>query len=199
MNTFDVSFLGFEFTLNRVAFTIPIGDGFPVYWYGILIAIGFLLAIIYGIHFCKKFGLSSEKILDGVIIAAPISIICARLYYIIFNDNCDFSDFFKIHDGGIAIYGAVIGAVVTAIIYCRVRKLNIPSVLDIMAPAFLIGQAIGRWGNFVNQEAFGVNTTLPWGMYSNGTYSELLSVQSDLYLQGISVDPSLPVHPCFLY
>ena len=102
----------------------------------------------------------------------------------------------NVHEGGLAIYGGIIGAVVGAAISCKVRKLNFVNCLDLIAPCLFIGQGIGRWGNFFNQEAFGTNTTLPWGMYSegvSGTYEHIVA------LGNTSLNPELPVHPCFLY
>ena len=104
-----------------------------------------------------------------------------------------------LRNGGLAIYGGIIGAFVCGGLACKWRKVNVLNMFDLAALAFPVGQAVGRFGNFMNQEAFGSNTTLPWGMYSNETYQYLSSVQSTLESQGVTVDPSLPVHPCFLY
>lgn len=195
MNT--VEFLGFTFNLNPIAFTLPIGDGWAIYWYGILIAAGFLLAFLYGMKRAPLLNINTDRLVDGVIITTPLAILGARAYYLLFYCPEDFfTSFFNIHDGGLAIYGGIIGAVIGAIISSKTRKLNFVDCLDLIAPSMFIGQAIGRWGNFFNQEAFGTNTELPWGMFSmgsSGTYEHIVAMgNSDL-------DPTMPVHPCFLY
>ena len=192
-----VQFFGLEFNLNPVAFTLPILGGWDVYWYGILIGLGFCLAILYGLKNASKVGLTGENLLDGIIITVPIAILGARSYYLLFNNPATFfSDFLKIHQGGLAIYGGIIGAVIGILISCYFRKFNIIDTLDITAPGFFIGQAVGRWGNFFNQEAVGTNTDLPWGMFSygeSGTKEHIMSMGNS------SLDPMKPVHPCFLY
>lgn len=159
INVISFPNLGLNFTINRVAFTI---GGISVYWYGLIIAFGLLLAICCGISESKKSGLDNDDFLNMLLIALPVSIICARAYYVIFNFDLYKNDLLSILDirgGGIAIYGAVIGAALTVIIYCKNKKINIGTVLDILAVGLLIGQSIGRWGNFVNGEAFGGPTT----------------------------------------
>ena len=193
----EITFFGLTFELSPVAFTLPIGNGWEVYWYGIMIALGFLLAIFYGIKRAPLLGIDTDRLLDGIIITVPIAILCARAYYIIFDESTTFADFLKIHDGGLAIYGGIIGAMIGAVISCKTRKLKFTDTVDLIAPCLFIGQAIGRWGNFFNQEAFGTNTTLPWGMYSEGsstsTYSRIIAMNNP------DLNPELPVHPCFLY
>jgi len=197
MGTNTVTFFGCTFDLDPVAFTLPIGDGWKIYWYGIMIALGFLLAFIYGLKKAPRLGINSDRLLDGVLITVPIAVLGARAYYMIFyNPENFFTDFFKIHDGGLAIYGGIIGAFIGIVISCKTRGIKFLDCLDLVAPCFFIGQAIGRWGNFFNQEAFGVNTTLPWGMYSegySGTYEHIA------FMNNPDLDPTLPVHPCFLY
>lgn len=156
--------LGIEFVLNRIAFTV---FGINVYWYGIIIACGLLAAIGYALYAAKYAGLKQDDLLNMLLIALPVSIICARLYYVAFSWS-EFKDnpieIFDIRSGGIAVYGSLIGAALVVFTYCKVKKIKIGMVLDILAIGFLIGQAIGRWGNFVNGEAFGSVTNLPWGM-----------------------------------
>ena len=187
-----VTIFGIKLTLNPIAFTIPLGKShWDVYWYGIIIAIGFALALFYAYKNAKRFDINLDKLLDVVIITAPISILCARSYYLIFDGEKleSFSDFFGFTSSGfsgLAIYGAIIGAFVCGSILCKVFKLKILDVLDLASIGFLIGQGIGRWGNFVNQEAFGTFTGSSWwGMESSRTISYMGS-------EGL-------VHPCFLY
>lgn len=134
---------------------------FELVFYGMLIALGLLLAAIYGLRRRKEFGLTEDQILDGALIVIPIAILCARIYYCIFSwDEYKNNpiEVLYIWNGGIAIYGSVIGAAIGIIAYCKVRKLSLPAVFDITALGFLIGQAVGRWGNFFNREAFGAPT-----------------------------------------
>ena len=151
--------LGLEFNINPVAFSI--GDK-PIYWYGIIIAFGFLLSALYASKRSPSFGLTEDNIMDSLFIAAPLGIICARIYYVAFSfddykDNL--MDVFKIWEGGIAIYGGVIGGALGLYLYSKWKKLNFLSLIDIGACSLLLGQAIGRWGNFANAEAFGGETT----------------------------------------
>jgi phosphatidylglycerol:prolipoprotein diacylglycerol transferase len=187
--------LGINFNVDRVAFSL---FGHDIYWYGIIIAFGFALAVANALILSKKYGLKKDTVLDVVVYATPCAIIGARLYYVIFNWQSyakNPADIFKIWNGGIAIYGAIIAAVIVTVIYCKKKKENLRLFCDIGAISLLIGQSIGRWGNFINQEAFGTNTTLPWGMTGSVIKEELES----LAISGINVNPSIPVHPTFLY
>ena len=150
--------LGISVDPSPVAFSI---GGKEVYWYGIILAAGFFLGVLYALRRVKEFGLVEDDILDGVICVTPVAVICARAYYCIFNwelfaDN-PISVFF-IWEGGIAIYGSVIGAVLMTYLYTRWKKLPLMPILDLVALGFMIGQFIGRWGNFMNREAFGAQT-----------------------------------------
>lgn len=179
-----LSFPGFNidwFEINPVALSI---GNFNIHWYGIIIALGFVLAILYCIKIKSYADISADNICDIAIYGAPAGIICARLYYVIFSfseykDNL--WDIFKIWEGGIAIYGGVIGAVLAVYIYCKVKKLNVSKVFDVCIIGVVIGQIIGRWGNFVNGEAYGVQTDILWrmGIIENGK--------------------EIFVHPTFLY
>ena len=187
--------LGLKFNIDRVAFTVM---GKDIYWYGIIIALGFALAIIICSHLAGKNGLNSDVIVDFVLYAAPLGIIGARLYYVIFEWDYykeHLADIVKIWNGGLAIYGGIITAIAVAVVYARVKKINLGLLCDIGSVGLLIGQMVGRWGNFVNQEAFGTNTTLPWGMTGNEIKEEL----GFLLASGVNVDPNVPVHPTFLY
>lgn len=184
-HTVEFPKLGLTFNVNEVAFSI---GNFSVRWYGIIIAVGFLLAMLYASRSVKKMNIDMDRLIDVVIVGLIGGVIGARLYYVIFYPGTKYRDnpieILKIHEGGLAIYGGLIGAMVCGCIMAKIRKLNIPAVLDIASLGFLIGQAVGRWGNFVNQEAFGAYTDLPWGMSSDNTK--------------ILVENGT-VHPCFLY
>lgn len=183
---YHVSFpkLGIELTINPIAFSI--GD-FNIYWYGIIIATGFTIALCYAMINSKRFGIVQDKLIDAIIVGLITGIIGARLYYVVFYPGNTYinnpASIFQIHEGGLAIYGGIIGGLTGGIIVAKIKNINIPSILDIAALGFLIGQCIGRWGNFINQEAFGTETNLPWGMVSENTLLETNN----------------PVHPCFLY
>lgn len=190
--------LGIELEVNRVAFSL---FGFDVYWYGVLIAIGAMLGISVSFRLVKKLGIDTDKYIDVLMFGTVGAVVCARAYYVAFApfEYESFIDMINVRDGGLAIYGGVIGALVTAFIVCKLKKLNPFDVCDSVATCFLLGQSIGRWGNFVNQEAFGTNTEGLFGMISEGTTAYLSRVQQGLALQGIAVDPNMPVHPTFLY
>ncbi len=199
----NVSIFGLQFNIDPVAFTIP-GLGWDVYWYGVIIATGFVLALVYAYFNVKRFGLDVDKVIDVVLVAAPVAVLCARLYYVLFDGEkaTSIKDVFNFSGGGfqgLAIYGAVIGALLSGFLMCKIRKVNVLDMFDLAAIGFLIGQGVGRWGNFMNQEAFGANTTLPWGMYSDTVHNYLVANQESLAAAGISVDPNMAVHPCFLY
>lgn len=190
--------LGLEVEINNIAFSI---GNFSIYWYGLLIGCGMLLALIFAFTKARSFGIDDDRLVDVVFITTIIAIICARAYYVIFAPfkYNSFWDMINIRDGGLAIYGAVIGAAVFGTLMCKWRKIPILPTLDIAAMGFLIGQGVGRWGNFFNQEAFGTNTSSLFGMYSPATNAYLTSMQSTLAEQGVAVNPAMPVHPTFLY
>ncbi len=155
-----ITFPGLGLELNP-GYRLQIGS-FSIHYYGAIIALGLLLAVIYGLRRSKEFGLTQDNILDGVLIIVPIAVICARAYYCIFAWHeyaANPIEVFYIWKGGLAIYGGVIGAAVSVVVFCKVKKLSLASVLDLVALGFLIGQSIGRWGNFFNREAFGEETT----------------------------------------
>ena len=135
--------------------------GLSVYFYGIIIAFGLLLSILYGLKRSNQFGLKEDDILDGVLWIVPLSIIGARIYYCAFawaEFKADPISVFYIWNGGIAIYGAVIAAALGVVLFCLFKKVKLGATLDLVAISFLIGQSIGRWGNFFNREAFGSET-----------------------------------------
>lgn len=199
MNEYVVSFpgLGLEFNLNRVAFSI---GNIDVYWYGLLIATGLLLAVAWCFYHAVEFGIDADRLLDVVCIGTVMAIVCARVYYVVMSPYGYDSiwDMIDIRQGGIAIYGAIIGAFVFGGLACKWRKIPMVATFDLVSIGFLIGQCMGRWGNFVNQEAFGYNTNLPWGMYSVKT-QQYLETSVVTLPTGMTVDPTMPVHPTFLY
>lgn len=185
--TYTVEFpgLGILLNLNTVAFKIA---GFSVYWYGVIIGIGFLLGVSYAFSRCKNMNIDIDKFYDLIIIGFIAAVVCARLYYVVFYPGDlyknNLSLIFNIRDGGLGIYGGIIGAFLFPTIYAKIKKISILPMLDVTAVGFLIGQGIGRWANFINQEAFGYATDMPWGMISENTI-EVVGLQT--------------VHPCFFY
>ena len=191
--SYEVEIFGLHLTINPIAFTLPIGkNGWDVYWYGIIIALGFLLAVVYALIYNeKRFGINTDKMLDVVLVTVPVAILCARAYYVIFDGVplASLKDFFGFGDSsgfaGIAIYGGVIGAFLCGALMCYIRKVNLFDMFDLASVGFIIGQGVGRWGNFINQEAYGTFTGSSWwGMQSTRTVYEMG--------EGL-------VHPCFLY
>ena len=176
-----------EFTASSVALHI---GGKAIYWYGILIALGVVLALWFCMRQRTKYGISEDNLLDGVLWGVPLSVIGARVYYVIFylsefrntDGSLDWGRVIAVWDGGLAIYGGVIVAIVTCYVLSRVRHFKLGALTDLVVMGLLIGQTVGRWGNFMNREAFGGETPLPWRM-------ELLTKA------GEAVD----VHPTFLY
>jgi len=193
--------LGIEpFHIDEIAFTL---FGRPVAWYGILITCGMILAVLYALHICKFEGISSDDIIDFAFVVIVCGVLGARLYYVIFKWDSyvvtDAQNFLMniwetlknvvaVWEGGLAIYGGIIAGILTALVYARKRKLKFIKLLDILAPCVWIGQVIGRWGNFINMEAYGGETSLPWRM--GLLYS---------YLDNGVWDVEKYVHPTFLY
>ena len=169
-------------------------------WYGVIIAFGLTLAVLFGGRKAYVWKMDINKMLDVLIYGALGGVVGARLYYVFskwdYYSACP-EEIFQIWHGGLAIYGGLIGGILAALIVCKVEKLNILNLLDLCGMSFLIGQGIGRWGNFANQEAFGTNTDSFIGMYSVKTEAYLTSLVNSG--TDIIVDPSKPVHPTFLY
>ncbi len=145
-----------------------------IHFYGLIIACGLLLAVVYGLRRSKEFGFTQDDILDGVLWVTPFAILCARLYYCIFSWELYASNpisVLYIWQGGLAIYGGVLGAVVGVAVFTKVKKIKLPALLDLVSLGFLIGQSLGRWGNFFNREAFGHQTEsfLRMGLLNNYT------------------------------
>mgnify|MGYP002754559447 CR=1 FL=1 len=159
--------LGLSFELDRVAFSI---GGMNIYWYGVCIAVGMCLALVFAFRHSVEFGVDADAMVDVILIGVVMGILCARLYYVALSPYQ----------------------------YHSLKEVPVLPMFDLAAMGFLIGQGCGRWGNFFNQEAFGCNTTLPWGMYSQATHDYLTSSVVTVP-KGVTIDPNLPVHPTFLY
>ncbi len=196
-NTVTFPGLGLSFTINRIAFSI---GGINIYWYGLLIATGMMLAIWFAFRHCQEFGIDPDAMIDVIVVGVVMAIVCARAYYVAMApfEYESVWEMLSVRDGGLAIYGGLIGAFVFGGLACKWRGVPLLPMCDLTGMGFLIGQCIGRWGNFANQEAFGYNTTLPWGMYSEATRSYLMG-STVTVPAGMVVDPNLPVHPTFLY
>lgn len=178
--------LGLEFNIQRVAFSV---FGISVYWYGLIIVTGLILGVLYCYRNARRFGIVPDKVIDLILFAAPLAVIGARAYYVIFYldlyRNADgtirWGDTIRIWDGGLAIYGAIIMSAIVLAVFCRCNRIKFLAFADLGVYGLFIGQSIGRWGNFCNQEAFGGLCSLPWRM-------------------GLTVDGSyMEVHPTFLY
>lgn len=176
-----ISFPGLGIGIMNIRSTLNL-FGFSIHWYGVIIAVGIVLAYLFALREGKRRDISQDTVLDIIIFGLPSAIICARLYYVIFEweqYRNNLIDVVKIWEGGIAIYGGIIGAVLSTYIYCRVKRISFLKIADLGGFGLLIGQAVGRWGNFVNAEAYGAETTLLWRMQL--------------------VDLGMSVHPTFLY
>lgn len=197
--------LGIEpFHVDEVAFTI---FGRSVAWYGLLITCGMILAVLYAIHIGKFEGISSDDMIDLAFVIIICGVLGARLYYVIFKwDNYVVTDaqnflmnivetlrnVIAVWEGGLAIYGGILAGLLTAYIFAKKRKIKFLKLFDILVPCVLIGQVIGRWGNFINMEAYGAETTLPWRM------GILYSFMDTGVATGVW-DVEKYVHPTFLY
>lgn len=179
--------------INRVVFRL---GSVEIYWYGLLIALAVLLAMFLSVRHAPQFNLKGDDVLDFYLWTIPMGIVGARIFYVVFAWD-EFShnilSVFDTRNGGLAFYGGIILGAITLFTVAKIKKIAFPRVAHFFIPYVPLGQAIGRWGNFFNQEAFGTNTTLPWGMYSNGTRNYLSS------LNDANLDPNLPVHPTFFY
>jgi phosphatidylglycerol:prolipoprotein diacylglycerol transferase len=172
--------IGFDFTISPIAFKI---GTYPVYWYGIIIAAGLLLAVLYAYKSAPRYNVNAGKLINCVLVGIITGIIGARIYFCLFKWDYYSQnpiEVLYINNGGLAIYGGIIGSMIGGLTVAKIQKMKILPILDIAMISFLIGQGIGRWGNFMNQEAYGTATDLPWAMLSEGTHG-------------------VAVHPCFLY
>ncbi len=163
--------------MNPVAFEV---FGIAVRWYGIFISCGMILAIYLTIKWSKPLGYKDNDIIDLALVCLPSAIVGARAYYVLFNLDFykgNFMEMINIRGGGMAIHGGVLAGLLAGVIYTKIKKLNTWQLADIVAPTLILAQAIGRWGNYANQEAHGGPTNLPWGIVVDG----------------------VKVHPTFLY
>ncbi len=177
MNIISFPKLNITLRLDPVAFCI---GSKPIYWYALIILAGFFLAFLFVYCGCEKRGLKREQLWDIALYGLVFGIIGARLYYVLFalDEFSNIWDMFKIWNGGLAIYGGIIAGILTAAVYCRLHRISVLNTFDVCCGGLFIGQAIGRFGNFVNAEVYGKATSLPWGM---------------------SIDGHTAVHPLFLY
>ena len=167
--------------ISNIAITI---FGIDIYWYAILIVTAILIGILWSKIHDERFGIKFSDILDLIIFLIPISFICARLYYCIFSFDTfknNLIEILNIRNGGLAIYGGIIGAVLTIMIFCKIKKINFLDLLDFLVPVLALGQSIGRWGNFFNKEAYGIETN------------------SFLKMEIVENGITKYVHPAFLY
>lgn len=191
--------LNLKFSLAREALSLgPI----TVYWYGIIVVTGIMLGCFVAIRRSRRHGVHPDKMLDVLLYSIIAGFAGARAYYVAFS--WDYyrnhpGEIFSIWLGGIALYGGVIAAFLMGAWLCRRWKIPFLYVTDAAVPGLILGQAIGRWGNFVNMEAFGTNTTLPWGMTGTDIVTYLAYHRDALSAMGIVVDPAALVHPTFLY
>ncbi|MGO1478876.1 prolipoprotein diacylglyceryl transferase [Senegalia sp. (in: firmicutes)] len=154
--------------MDPVAFEI---FGLSIRWYGIFIASGMIIGALIAVKEARRVGFDEEELINMLIFAIPMAIVGARIYYVIFKWDYyqgNILEMINIRSGGLAIHGGIIGSVLTAIIYCKIRKINFWKLADITAPSIILGQAIGRWGNYANKEAHGGPTDLPWAISVNG-------------------------------
>lgn len=177
-----------DWTFTADSKALDIGKG--IYWYGIIIACGLLLAVLFCMKQRKKYGISEDDLYDSLLWGIPFGVIGARLYYVIFyldlyrnsDGSINWGETIAIWDGGLAIYGGIIAVVIVVWLVSRHRKFKLSAMMDLVVIGLFIGQMIGRWGNFMNREAFGAETTLPWRMQLTTTAGTVVEV-----------------HPTFLY
>ena len=190
MKDMPISFPGLfgDWEFNPDPIAIHIGHG--IYWYGIILAVAMLAGLLLAMKQAKRFGLTEDNVMDLVLWSVPLCIVGARLYYVIFyldlyrteEGALDWGAMVAVWDGGLAIYGAVIMGAIVAFCYSKYKKLRFGALTDLAVLGLLLGQVIGRWANFINREAFGAETTLPWRM--------------KLWTTSVT---SIEVHPTFFY
>ena len=194
MDLVEVKFpgMGININVNPVAFTL---GSIEVYWYGLLIALALVLAVVLAVKQAKSLKFPEGLVYDTILMIIPCAIIGARAYFVACNWDFykqDLKAIFDLRSGGLAIYGGVILVFIGGLVMCRVRKIPFRELADYCVVYLPLGQAIGRWGNFFNQECFGTTTNLPWGMTSP-TVEQYLSMYCPTLVS------TMPVHPTFLY
>ena len=176
--------LGIEkISIDPILISNLFGTGINVHWYGIIIALAIMVSYTLAIRQCKKFGIREDDLIDMFLMALPVSIVFARLFFVVFSWHLyrnDLLGIFRVWEGGLAIYGAIIGAILSVFIYSRMKKIDMLELCDFACVYLPLSQSIGRWGNFINQELYGSVTNLPWGMTGSRIGSD-------------------PVHPTYLY
>lgn len=183
-------FGGLKIPVSEEAFRI---FNFGVQWYGVVIGMGLLLCVFLGMRACRRYEIEQDDLLDYLLICVPAAVVGARLYYIAFNFDQfknNLKEVFNIRGGGLAVYGGILAAMLAVFVMSKYKKHSFLKLVDFAAPYIFLGQAIGRWGNFFNQEAYGGATTLPWGMTGDQIAVE------NIY-RGWRADTL--VHPTFLY
>ncbi len=180
-----------------MAFSI---GGMNIYWYGVCIAVGMCLALVFAFRHGVEFGVDADAMVDVILIGVVMGILCARLYYVAlapYQVRFSLWEVLAIRDGGLAIYGGVIGGFLFGGLACKWRKVPVLPMFDLAAMGFLIGQGCGRWGNFFNQEAFGCNHHPALGHVQRGDPPTTCSSSVVTAPKGVTIDPNLPVHPTF--
>lgn len=195
--------LGWTFHIDPTAFSI---GGIDIQWYGVLIVTGLILALLYVLPRMKRFGIDADRAIDALIGGVIGGIIGARAYYVLLRWDeykGDIKAIINTRNGGLAIYGGLIGAILVGFIIAKIKKVRILPLLDVVSMGFLIGQCFGRWGNFVNQECFGSNTDSVFAMTGGRiqqTIIEQTAIGGDMNLNGnASMMWDMGVHPCFFY
>lgn len=156
--------------VDRIAFHV---FGIPVYWYGVMISLGMLLGTMVALRRSKQYGVEEDHLLGFLLVAVPVAIVGARLVFVFANWETmagDWRAMINLRQGGLSIHGAIFGGIIAGSIYTWVKKINFWTLADICVPGLILGQAIGRWGNYFNQEAYGIPTDLPWALYIDGAY-----------------------------
>ncbi len=187
--------------IDPIAFTIPIGNGFPIYWYGIIITLGIIIGVIWAAREIERRGQSADELFNGVLVAVVSGYIFARLWYVfqdafIAGNRAAYDSFLAVINlraGGVNILGGFVGATLVAVLYARWRRLNLWHYADVAGPALLIAQGIGRWGNFINQELYGPPTDSSWGILIDAGFR--IPPYNDLALYPLDTR----FHPTFLY
>ena len=192
--------LGLSFELSRVAFSI---GGMDIYWYGVCIAFGLCLALVFAFRRCTEFGIDADSMVDVILIGVVLGIASARLYYVAMAPyNYDtIWDVLAVRDGGLAIYGGIIGACIAVVIYSRKKKQNFSLLMDTASMSIVFGQIMGRWGNFFNREAFGDYTNNLFAMQLPVSAVRANEITQKMWDHVVTVNgvEYIQVHPTFLY